>query len=108
MFTFFQNPTRAVVFRLLGLLLGRGGSSRMLIIGRDRLNLVHVRDGGLQVGIRAELLLGHAKQLTHVDRLARVTVDHAEQTLRRDAVILRRIVLLALVAGHLPTHIVQF
>ena len=103
-FAFFHQDSTAI-FGLLRHLLSR---CSILIIGRYRLNLVHVRDGGLQVGIRPKLFFGHAEQLTHIDGLTCVAIDHAKETLCRDAVVLRRIVLLALVAGHFSPHIVQF
>ena len=95
---------QAPIFRLLWLRLG--GSSTCTVIC-NWLDIVHVCNGCLEVRVRTELLLGHAEQLSNIDSFPSVPVDDAEQALRGDTVVLRWIVLLALVARHLATNVVQ-
>ena len=95
---------QASIFGLLSLRLGRSSTCAVIC---DWLDVVHVCNGCLEVGVRTELLLGHAEQLSNIDSFPSVTVDDAEQALRGDAVVLRRVILLALVARHLATNVVQ-
>jgi len=66
-----------------------------------------VSEGCLQLRIGLELLLGDAEELTHVDRLAGVAIDDAEEALCRNAVILGRVVPLPLVFFHLSLQVSQ-
>ena len=95
---------QASIFGLLWLRLG--GSSTCTFIC-NWLDIVHVCNGCLEVGVRSELLLSHTKQLSNIDSFPSVTVDDAEQALRGDTVVLRWIVLLALVACHLAANVIQ-
>ena len=66
----------------------------------DRLNLVHVRDSLPQLRVRPKFLFRDTEQLPNIDCLTSVTVNDLEEALSGDAIVLRRIILLPLVALH--------
>ena len=92
----------AAAFRLLWLLLG--GST---LVFCDWLDFVHVCNGCLKVWVRAKFFLRHAKQFTHIYGLTSITIDDFKQALSGDAIVFRWVVLLALVARHFATDIIE-
>ena len=111
-------PTFSLLFRLfdehatLRLLLGLypllGGRAARLLLLLHRLDLVHVGDGGLKLGVRPELFLCYTEQLSDVHCFARVTIYNLEEALSGDSVIFRRVIPLAFVPLHLPTNVIEF